>query len=133
MNYNELTDFGINKLVAGKYLPCDYIFNEDENIVELIGVVTKLGAYGEPYEDQVKYGKYDPCNNPSDAWPIILENKIGIYPVGSLGNKTYSFEFTDYWYAEGYFDIEDNTSGFDVKHKNPLRAAMIVYLMMGDK
>ena len=59
---------------------------------------------------------FDPCNNPSDAWPIILENKITIEPIVCFG---------DLWQA-------------NIKHhkelcENPLRAAMIVYLMMNEE
>ena len=57
--------------------------------------------------------KFDPCNNPSDAWPIIVENRIRINPI--LYTK---------WMAEDY--LEDVSSC----HENPLRAAMIVFLMM---
>ena len=54
-------------------------------------------------------------NNPADAWPLILENKINI---GT------SIEGRKDWCA---WDWE---CGYEVWHNNPLRAAMIVYLMM---
>lgn len=57
----------------------------------------------------------DYCNNPADAWPIIVENRILIKPI--LYTK---------WMAEDY--LEDVSSC----HENPLRAAMIVFLMMQD-
>lgn len=57
----------------------------------------------------------DYCNNPADAWPIIVENRIRINPI--LYTK---------WMAEDY--LEDVSSC----HENPLRAAMIVFLMMQD-
>lgn len=55
----------------------------------------------------------DYCNNPADAWPIIVENRIRINPI--LYTK---------WMAEDY--LEDVSSC----DENPLRAAMIVFLMM---
>lgn len=55
---------------------------------------------------------FDPCNNPSDAWPIILANKICINNFCKFG-----------W-------CSDSELGDYVYHENPLRAAMIVYLMM---
>lgn len=67
----------------------------------------------------LKMSNFDYCNNAKHAWPIILENKIGI-------------------------DFRDNPKlnpvakrvGSDmhnVTDKNPLRAAMIVFLMMGEQ
>lgn len=55
----------------------------------------------------------DYCNNPSDAWPIIVEERIRLNPI--LYTK---------WIAEDY--LED----FSFTDTNPLRAAMIVFLMM---
>lgn len=60
--------------------------------------------------------KFDPCNSPADAWPIIVENRIRINPI--LYTK---------WMAEDY--LEDVSSC----DENPLRAAMIVFLMMQEK
>lgn len=68
-------------------------------------------------------GQFDPCNNPSDAWPIVIENEIALNPRCANGE----------WKAQihlGKDDIFDNyASCWD---KNPLRAAMIVFLMMKD-
>lgn len=58
---------------------------------------------------------FDPCNNPADAWPIIVENKLSIYPS------------SERWGVEG--PNSDDPFHFD---ENPLRAAMIVFLMMKD-
>ncbi|CAB5602023.1 Protein of uncharacterised function (DUF2591) [Providencia rettgeri] len=60
---------------------------------------------------------YDPCNNPSDAMPIIIENKLTLSPRYD----------SDEWISESlfYHDI------YSV-NKNPLRAAMEVFLMMKD-
>lgn len=57
---------------------------------------------------------FDPCNNPADAWPIIVANRIAVEPSG-IGEE---------WIAHcsQYSWVMDDT--------NPLRAAMIVYLMM---
>lgn len=55
---------------------------------------------------------YDPCNNPADAWPIILSNKISI-----------NHWCTGEWTA-------DAIDGEFVFSDTPLRAAMIVYLQM---
>ena len=97
MNYNELTDFEINKLVAFK--------------IKSI----KKGRTDRYYKDFCP----DYCNNPSDAWPIILENKINI---GTIDGSVW-------WASLDYNEYGDQNYCED---KNPLRAAMIVY-MMGDK
>lgn len=57
----------------------------------------------------------DYCNNPADAWPIIVENKLSIYPS------------SERWGVEGF--NADDPFYFDA---NPLRCAMIVFLMMKD-
>ncbi|MCL9644981.1 DUF2591 family protein [Rahnella victoriana] len=69
---------------------------------------------------------YDPCNNPADAWPIILNNGINIFtdmiPHGLLGQARVSVISGSRIRAECLI----------AKHINPLRAAMIVFLMMKD-
>lgn len=70
----------------------------------------------------------DYCNNPSDAWPIIIDNKISIV---SLDNK---------WLAAPVDAVIDGITGDSdvcfyascdaVSAVNPLRAAMTVFLVM---
>jgi len=67
-------------------------------------------------------GTFDPCNNPADAWPIILENKITIFWDGGIPvAKT----------IDGYLGKTPICNNVHVD-RNPLRAAMIVFLMMKD-
>lgn len=62
------------------------------------------------------------CNNPSDAWPIIIDSKITLTPWGSNG---------DHWKATNKLDWNDYShDDIYISDKNPLRAAMIVFLMM---
>lgn len=70
----------------------------------------------------------DYCNNPADAWPIITATGISLIKctVDSVC-----------WSAEIITDIDDVTdnlfqcqSSFDYQDENPLRCAMIVFLMM---
>lgn len=56
----------------------------------------------------------DYCNNPSDAWPIIFEHEISLVVVED-----------GVWVAR-FGSVFDESS-------NPLRSAMIVYLMMKDE
>ena len=112
MNYSDLSDFEINKLVA----KC-----EGFNLFK--GCVTK--SKSENWVRLTPYRNFDPCNNPSDAWPIILKNKISI--------NCYKDGDSDYWESSSY-DSKNNEKKrqFANDDKNPLRAAMIVYLMMED-
>ncbi|EOC0526479.1 DUF2591 domain-containing protein [Cronobacter sakazakii] len=64
----------------------------------------------------------DYCNNPADTWPIITGNHISLMYAESLGE----------WCA-GKPDWVDGCEwqlDMDVMDKNPLRAAMITFLMM---
>lgn len=70
----------------------------------------------------------DYCNNPADAWPIIVENGISLIKCTIASG---------YWSAEIITDIDEATdnlfqcqSSFDYQDANPLRAAMIVFLKM---
>ena len=103
-NYEAMSDFEINKQVAinrGGYQ----------------GHVEHM-QHGVKESDRASHGllftERDYCNNPSDAWPIIVANRINVY----------ASEGPDFmpWMA--------GCGGFMVSNKNPLRAAMIVFLMM---
>ena len=66
---------------------------------------------------------FDPCNNPADAWPIVNASRISIM-----------FDGTDPQ-CEGehheWCDAISSSQKFGIQHQsNPLRAAMIVFLMM---
>ncbi|HCR0925035.1 TPA: DUF2591 family protein [Klebsiella aerogenes] len=64
------------------------------------------------------------CRNPADAWPIIIGNGISLYH----DNGNWQAEMT-YYAPVGAFGTDETCSKF-VDDKNPLRAAMIVFLMM---
>ena len=107
MNYEEMSDFEINKQVAinrGGYQ----------------GHVEHM-QHGVKESDRASHGllftERDYCNNPSDAWPIIVANRINVY----------ASEGPDFmpWMA--------GCGGIMVSNKNPLRAAMIVFLMMQEQ
>lgn len=69
--YTELSDFEINKKVARNMLPAEYHFNEKNEQVELIKFIGDTNKYE-------VYGSFDPCNNPTDAMPIVKDNLISI-------------------------------------------------------
>lgn len=106
-NYNELSRQEINYLVASvKFADCEEleIYNNIDGSVDVVSQGLTICI------------AYDPCNNPADAWPIIIENGISIVksPDGTWGAS----------------DLYRNINYWD---KNPLRAAMIVFLMMEEE
>lgn len=114
-NYEEMSDFEINKAVA---LIVGVTFNDDGDPVRFVECDT--GAYADFNEIE-----FDPCNKPEDAWPIITENKISIM-----------FDSTDTRYEGEYHEWCDAISScqkFGIQYQsNPLRAAMIVFLKMNE-
>ncbi len=104
--YTELSDFEINLLVAQSVLP-ETQYDVIKQTMDIIQFLVD-GSFG--------YRFFDPCNNPSDAMTIIIENGISLISdwneIGVWG-ATYQP-----WYTS--------------ENKNPLRAAMEVFLMMKD-
>ncbi|HEI8863159.1 TPA: phage protein NinX family protein [Morganella morganii] len=107
--YRDKSDFEINKAAA----------------IEMFGLNRVIEKGDSIYIDECDCGamfSFDPCNNPADAMPIIIENKI------SLRAPT----ITDRWKAE-FVDEYGNYVGYiRALNKNPLRAVMEVFLMMKD-
>ena len=106
MNYEEMSDFEINEMVL---------------------VATKTNGEchdgsGEVYarDDRNILRLVDYCNNPSDAWPIIFSSRTMLNPycVDELWKAEVPCGFDGFFktYATCY-------------HRNPLRAAMIVFLI----
>lgn len=60
------------------------------------------------------------CNNPSDAWLVIRESKISINAMSDTDAR-------GKWGAEAFYPNEAYHF-----NDNPLRASMIVFLMMQD-
>ncbi|MBG5892531.1 phage protein NinX family protein [Providencia rettgeri] len=92
--YTGLSDFEINKKVAEKLR-----LNFKD------GVIVKNG----------EWFYFDPCNNPSDAMPIIIENGISMVRV----NNT--------WSARQF-----NNHCIEINGDNYYRIAMETYLLMKD-
>lgn len=101
MDYTQLSDYEINKAIALKLNPAATDFCKGEGESTWFTVST--------YSENRDY-----CNNPSDAWPIIIKNRIHIDPP-----------LKDFlpWKA-------DRGVAFECTHENPLRAAMIVFLKL---
>ena len=117
IDYSQLSDFEINKRVSvAAGLNVNMFFDVDEEYVR--GPVWTAPS-GNCYAGikSSKGNPFDPCHNPADAWPIIVEHRIniewhewknGIFRPYALNNETMK-------------------SCYDT---NPLRAAMIVFLEM---
>lgn len=105
MNYEELSDNEINEMVAD--LMGGYAGNVhgSDTAVKVSDKATN-GLF---------YMEVDYCNNASDAMPILVQNKIGFKWVN---NSCTASSVT-----KGYHEFSD---------KNPLRAAMVVFLMMNE-
>jgi hypothetical protein len=116
MNYEELSDFKINKAVAGSLGHLTW-YEEDRHGYYRKDHPSSVWVNYEPDPNSQGFGPKDYCNNPSDAWPIIVGNCIGIYP-----NDSDDFV--------GWVAYSDQDSDVDNKSANPLRAAMIVFLKM---
>ncbi|MCG9943636.1 phage protein NinX family protein [Providencia rettgeri] len=91
--YTELSDFEINKKVAERLF---LKFTDSWSVILVDGE------------------SFDPCNNPADAMPIIIENKIAAVP--QLNG--------DLWICSRH--------PFYVTTNNLYRAAMELFLLMKD-
>ncbi|HID7485864.1 TPA: phage protein NinX family protein [Morganella morganii] len=104
--YRDKSDFEINKAVAEVINP-GKIFTQAYSFGDTCGnSVQWIGGYAE-------YIHVDYCNNPYDAMPIIIENKIDLtHLVGDMVCAKHK----EYWCIR----------------KNPYRAGCEVYLLMKD-
>ncbi len=106
-----MSDFEINKAVAEYW---GFVIEDDEDPVDGCAVSVSVldGGYASA-------PPFNPCNNPSDAWSIIAENKIDI----ELPHE----EVNQIGFASNHFEGVVHEI---MPNDNPLRAACIVYLMM---
>ena len=105
-SYKDWTDDRINKEVGRHH----NIYHTYEECINLLGEGS----------DNIVNPKYDPCNKPADAWPIITENRIAIIPT------------FDEWTAS-FGGPEKSRRSYMARNIGPLRAAMIVFLKMQSK
>lgn len=109
-DYSKMSDFEINSAVA-KSIGGEILFDEYEAPYRL--EPCSMSAYSGRDFDEVEFS---PCTNPEDAWTIINESKINI-------------DFRESLKAGPMAKLSGN-NGLYAVDKNPLRAAMIVFLMM---
>lgn len=129
MDYSQLSDFEINKrVVITLNIDMHFFISESEDSFDSEILPSEMGPIWQTSADMVLQYRpsngncFNPCNNPADAWPIITGNHISLMYAESLGE----------WCA-GKPDWVDGCEwqlDMDVLDKNPLRAAMIVFLMI---
>ncbi|MCL8077211.1 phage protein NinX family protein [Enterobacter hormaechei] len=129
MDYSQLSDFEINKCVSvAAGLNVNMSFDVDEAYARGPVWTAPSGNFYAGIKSS-KGNPFDPCNNPADAWPIISGHKLSIINAD------------DEWLCVPEDTAVDGITGDDVQmiysgdghiHTNPLRAAMIVFLMMQD-
>lgn len=113
MDYSQLSDQEINLLVAKIQHP-DKTFIESKTRQPSVVMLNHINMW------------IDYCNNPANAWPIMTENKISV--MWMTAEKQ--------WCAWANGNLEEGCWEWsycpDEYHHddNPLRAAMIVFLMM---
>ena len=112
MDYEAMSDHDINKAVA-EALDVD---------VDVCTVTDFIGGIDNSRELLcIKSGPWiNYCNNPSDAWPIIEDNRISI----CFGVQTDAVSAQDGW-GNNYTKIEDRTKA--------RRACMITFLKMKEQ
>ncbi|MDE9519709.1 hypothetical protein KKJ17_18815 [Xenorhabdus bovienii] len=115
MDYSTLSDFEINKRVA-QYIDItpDNIFDNEEMIFKPVG--------------NDKFEKFDPCNKPEHAMPIILENNINL-----IHGENELAELFDHHSAYTINDLGKLIASDSLKGiKSIYRLGMEVYLMVKD-
>ncbi|AUR95156.1 NinX [Vibrio phage 1.201.B._10N.286.55.F1] len=116
MNCEDMSDFEINKralhfaIASGLIAYWDRTFYEYEKVFYHVGLEVK---------------EFDPCNNPSNAWPIMMDNNIFIAPT----RDDFEFKYMTKCLINGSAGLAW-TSRFTSYSDNPLRAAMICFLKM---
>ncbi|MCN0257617.1 DUF2591 family protein [Salmonella enterica] len=123
MDYSQLSDFEINVAVFEAIHNGSPDYKEGENGAMVFISFEGDIVNGDAVEVEVERGSFNPCENPADAWPIITENNISII----LDNPSMPCATDN---ARDLFD--DAGPNVGVAYDNPLRAAMIVFLMMQD-
>lgn len=109
--YRDKSDFEINKAVA-------------VNVNVADAVVEKFGRIYIIDEDGIAMVSFDPCNNPADAMPIVIENGISL--IFDTGCKAWVAGIA-YWVDGCEWQIS-----YEVERMNQYRAAMELFLLMKD-
>lgn len=114
-DYSKMSDFEINLAVAHIAIGSGgYDWSSDKKEVYLAAM--DGGEF-------LPNAYFKPCNNPADAWPIIVANNIDIIQDNGQGCALATNSAIQMFHGDDVHISQD---------ENPLRAAMIVFLMMQD-
>lgn len=122
-NYEDMSDFEINSAVHNALLdkPYELTFHGEGKITwkdKVRGGEWETGIVG-----YTKKGLHDYCNNPADAWPIIVKNEIDVIQNNGQDCPLATNSAVMMFRGDDVFICQ---------HENPLRAAMIVFLKMNE-
>lgn len=124
-DYSKLSDFEINVAVFEALHNGSPDCKEGDNGAMTIISFEADVIGGEIIEIEAERGVFNPCNNPADAWPIIVENKISV--MWMTAEKE--------WCAWSHGDLEEgtwhweNVPDYYFCCESQLRAAMVCFLM----
>lgn len=127
MDYIKLSDADINGLVMDALSDGNQAHRRGNgSAIELLHQVNTV-EFGEHIEREEVYAKFDPCNNPADAWPIISASRISV-EYDSEDRCDVPAEWVT---AYGIDALKVHVVAHQPCDK-ALRSAMIVFLMMQD-
>lgn len=112
MNYEEMSDFEINKAVADITDFGELIVNHNEDN-QTVYLCEKDGLFS-----TIPISHFNPCNNPSDSWDLMVSNGISLITLG------------DEWEAHHLDDYGDESN--NIVQAEPGRAISICFLKMKD-
>lgn len=129
IDYSQLSDDEIDHLVISRLVKAGKLTDDHDDISGTpytsdgwcwgAGIKTNLWKDGKPFVTHPRGGyRLEFCKNPAVAWPIIVENRISIDAQAEYEG--------DQWVV---YSVDSNDD-LVITHKNPLRAAMIVFLEM---
>lgn len=123
MNYAEMSDFEVNKAVAvalGGVATTDYRGLAIYDMGESQPLVVSQCMHSK--------GDFLPCNSWADAGPIIAENQISLVFDADL-----MIEPPAHWVMCRHVNNNGDIAEHYAQPNKPLRAAMIVFLMMQEQ
>lgn len=107
-DYSKMSDQEINMAIARMFFPDDIVI-ESRSRPPSACITCSPSRW------------VDYCNNPADAWPIIVANNIDIIQDNGQGCALATNSAIQMFQGDDVHISQD---------ENPLRAAMIVFLMM---
>ena len=125
MDYSKLSDADINDLVMDALSDGNQAHRRGKgSAIELLHQINTV-EFGEHIEREEVYAKFDPCNNPAHAWPIISANRISV----EYDSEQQCDAPAEWVSAYGIDDLKVHVVAHQPCDK-ALRSAMIVFLMM---